>query len=540
MNINQKSKKILLSSAVALLTLTGVSSTVSAAELGNQASNTLKAYNPEFIYPEKQNEWDGELVRPRIVLDSSLSDKEKDEIREELLQADVKRKLYVKKAKVTGDWQPYYAFEYLYTPGFFHVTKVKDENGKDKYFYEKNKVYFGWLMKNHISENSAKPNETFLQKNIKFFNEAKGLVPFITNMNATPELAETYGIPQPAADFFGSKYDRTDLLRGLILQQPLIEDPTAGKIEVPPVEEVKPDPKPPVKDPTPDPKPPVVKPTPETKPPVIKPDKNTNSSFDTIDKVNPGGSQSFDTIDKVNPGGSSSNENTAPVTDPNDLIGEILTGKEDKIDKNQLIKYNLKAYFENPEQQKFKITVNGKKDTNDLVKLDGNYLTFKSSKPGVYKVSIVNSEGDERIFKITVASDIDIIKKLEDIQVSTGTSDKTLDMKDYFKIPDGGVIDFYYDYIGSKENVELKQGFPTLTLSPNVIGVTVITVKAKDTFGNETIQTFTYSVMPPKVTTTEVKGNNKLPQTGEETTGLTTAIGVGLLALASFLVLRRR
>lgn len=138
--------------------------------------------------------------------------------RQELIQYGIK----------TGDWQPYRAFEAKKTPGFFEIV-----NGK----YEYTKAYYGHLLQSHLMNYNAKiaemtqrnvdrnsdewkdvekSHKSYMEENVKAFNEAPGVTPYVPHLNHNEAVAKETGAVMYSKDFFDSKYNHPDFLRGLI------------------------------------------------------------------------------------------------------------------------------------------------------------------------------------------------------------------------------------------------------------------------------------------------------------------------------------
>lgn len=133
--------------------------------------------------------------------------------RQELIQYGIK----------TGDWQPYRAFEAERTPGYFEIVDGK---------YEYTKAYYGNLLQSHIMDYNSKigkldknsdewkalveHHEAFMKENVKKFNEAPGVTPYVPHLNHNEEVAKETGAVMYDKDFFNSKYNHPDFLKGLI------------------------------------------------------------------------------------------------------------------------------------------------------------------------------------------------------------------------------------------------------------------------------------------------------------------------------------
>ena len=180
------------------------------------------------------------------VVEDGFTDEEKAVIDAEIAKVNETRQDLIKQAIQDGKWQPYYAFEYQRTPGFFEVTVVTDEEGNKTNFYEYNKVYYGSLLESHLRnynasvtsmayehgwesahapEGSTEPgwkdvldegHNAYMATRIQDFNNAPGIVPYVVHLNHTQDLANEYGVPMVAEGYFDSKFNSPDLFKGLI------------------------------------------------------------------------------------------------------------------------------------------------------------------------------------------------------------------------------------------------------------------------------------------------------------------------------------
>jgi len=138
------------------------------------------------------------------------------------------RQELIQYALKTGDWQPYRAFEAKRTPGYFEIVDGK---------YEYTKAYYGHLLESHLMSYKAKisdmtqrnvdkhsdewqtiekSHESYMAEYVKAFNEAPGVTPYVPHLNHNEAVAKETGAIMYSNDFFDSKYNHPDFLKGLI------------------------------------------------------------------------------------------------------------------------------------------------------------------------------------------------------------------------------------------------------------------------------------------------------------------------------------
>lgn len=121
----------------------------------------------------------------------------------------------------TGDWQPYRAFEAVKSPAYFEIVDGK---------YEYSKVFYGNLIESalqgfataetqaYMANNDAKLAEiraerkAYLEENVKIFNEAPGVVPYVVHLNSSEVWVKETGALPVEKGFFDSKYNHPDVM----------------------------------------------------------------------------------------------------------------------------------------------------------------------------------------------------------------------------------------------------------------------------------------------------------------------------------------
>ena len=121
----------------------------------------------------------------------------------------------------TGDWQPYRAFEAVKSPAYFEIVDGK---------YEYSKVFYGNLIESalqgfgaaetqaYMVNDEAKLAEiraerkAYLEENVKIFNEAPGVVPYVVHLNSSEVWVKETGALPVEKGFFDSKYNHPDVL----------------------------------------------------------------------------------------------------------------------------------------------------------------------------------------------------------------------------------------------------------------------------------------------------------------------------------------
>lgn len=118
----------------------------------------------------------------------------------------------------TGDWQPYRAFEAEKTPAYFEIVDGK---------YEYSKVYYGQMIRvlnsnynYNLAKNTTEADraiakaeyERELNTYLVKFRNAPGEVPYVVGLNNTTIVAKENNVPEPADEFFNSKYNHPTVL----------------------------------------------------------------------------------------------------------------------------------------------------------------------------------------------------------------------------------------------------------------------------------------------------------------------------------------
>lgn len=501
MKINNTSKRALLASSVAIVAvagLGGVSQNVFAAENDN-SSKVTSVINESTISTAINKEETSKFTKEeKAVIDAKIA----------TINGD--RQEFIKKAISNGDWQPYYAFEYTQTPGYFEVTKMKDKDGKDKYVYERNKVYYGWMLESHLSNTKNQPDEQYMKETVALFNAAPGMVPYVVHLNNNKELANKYDVPQVDKDFFDSRFNNPDLLKGLIPTSELIVDSsletqTKDKIEF-------------------------------DKNNADKDTSVSNGSTNNADKNN-------STIDK-----NDSNKENNLIENTN-IESKVM--KDISISVGETVKYNLDEYFVNPDKTlNYDVEINGDNagEAKDVeATLKNSILSIKTNKSGNYDVKIKASNGKEKQFKITVSNaenriDVKTMPNLKASIAMKETWSNEIDLNIYFTDKEGEKLKFDVDVKGVEGNVTVSEDNSKLTLIPATIGENTINITATAVNGETSKESFTFNVEKDgnSKENTVKKEVKKLPQTGNESNGLTGVIGVMLIGLASVLGIRKK
>lgn len=500
MKMKSKSKNLLLATGVAVIALSGMNPT-NASAAGNDAEKTLMV---------KSLNTDGKLILPKVVPDKKLTEKQKKAFLENQKKIDTIRSEILDYSKTTGKWNTYYAFEYVYTPGFFEVTVAKDAvSNKTIYLYDKNKIYYGSLLKNQLEESKGKGTKA-IRDNIQLFKEAPGPVPLVKGLNDTKELAKKHGVPQVAKDYKTSKLNNPDLLNGTVPTGKILKDPA-----------------------------------------VVKTIENKMKALNVV-KVK---TKSIETISSEVNTSESKAEFTSKQTPVKPSTKVFATPDSITASTNEVVKYDLSKYFANSENSEFEIKVNGE-PAKDFTKADvvvsNNSLKFSSSNVGEYIVNLTSSSGATKDFKIVVNKQVKT-KTLKDIITKKGDTDIVINLDNYFANADEEEFTYDFKIDGPYENIGLSDDKKVLTLHSKKVAENTITITATGNYLSNETKTFRFSVLEPekeevkkdppvKEPVKEVKKEEPketLPQTGEST-GLTTAAGLGLLGIASFLGIRRK
>ena len=457
--------------------------------------------------------------------DGELTEEEKEKIDSEIALINETRQNLIKQAISTGDWQPYYGFEYENTPGFFEVTILTDDEGTKTNSYEYNKVFYGSLLESHLRNYNAnvanlayehgwdnahasegeepgwkdvldEGHNAYMTSYIEKFNEAPGIVPYVVHLNHTANLAEEYGVEMVADGYFDSEFNSPDLLKGLI---------ASGEVPVP----------------TPD----------------VDEDEVENEDVDeNVDE------------DEVK------NED---VDEDKGIIEKSVDFEDKEVVVGEEISFNANDYFKASDGS-LKFTVETEGETIE-VKEDGS-VTFSYDERGEFKVVVKahNEDFDESAEQTFTVSVVNQGVKLKEgvgnltFTFATGDESKHIDFNDLFttdadndKLTFSTATDFENDPV-----VTFSDDFSQLEINPISPVLHEFEFTVSDGNGSETTETITIVVIgnpvptvdpdTPEAIEDEVLEEYKLPQTGSENNGLFAGIGVMLIGLATALGLRRK